>query len=213
MRAQYTDKHPDVIRLQREIQRLEQTESSPRPPARVRKSGQSRQVTALQAELEATILDLDRLRDDREEIVSELRRYQSRMEAIPQGEQKLLQLTRDYDNLQGSYDSLLAKRTEARLAENLERKRQSEQFTILEEAVPPTTAYSPDRRLILLVGIGLGGALGFFLSLWREQVDQSFREGAELLKAFPNVALLGVIHKIDLPKQSPTEALEEHKTA
>ena len=74
-------------------------------------------------------------------------------------------------------------------------------------------AFSPDRRMILLVGLGLGGALGFLLSLWRDQVDQSFRGEAEFVKAFPNVALLGVIHRIDMPKQRPTESLEEHKTA
>ena len=213
LRSQYTDKHPDVIRLQREIERLEQKEASRRQPAPAENPGESRQVSALQAELEAIVLDLERLREDRGRIVSELSRYQSQLEAIPQVEQRLLQLTRDYDNLQESYDSLLAKRTEARLAENLERKRQSEQFTILEKAVPPTVPFSPDRRLILLVGLGLGVGLGLLLSLWREQTDQTFGQEAELQKAFPNVAILGVVHRINLPRQSQIEALEEHKTA
>jgi uncharacterized protein involved in exopolysaccharide biosynthesis len=122
-------------------------------------------------------------------------------------------MTRDYDNLQASYQSLLSKRMEARLSENLERSRQSEQFTILEKAIPPTRAFWPDRRLLVLMGLGLGGAMGFLLALWREQMDQSFRGEVELHKAFPNVAVLGVVHRIDLPKQSPIEALEEHKTA
>lgn len=213
LRSQYTDRHPDVVRLQREIERLEQQEAAPRPPVRAQVPVENRQATALEAELEATRLDLERLRDDRGNIVSELRKYQSRLEEIPRVEQQLHQLTRDYDNLQDSYDSLLAKRTEARLAENLERKRQSEQFTILEKAVPPMAAFSPDRRMILLAGLGLGGALGFLLSLWRDQVDQSFRGEAEFVKAFPNVALLGVIHRIDKPRQRLTESLEEHKTA
>jgi len=213
LRSQYTEKHPDVIRLRREIERLEQSGPLPSELVPSAQLSENLRVSAHQAELDALNLDLDRLRDDRERIVSELRRYQGSLEAIPNVEQQLIQLTRDYDNLQSSYDSLLAKWTEARLAENLEQKRQSEQFTILERAIPPTRAFSPDRRLFLLMGVGLGGALGFLLSLWREQVDQSFRDEVELHKAFPNVTIWGVIHRIDLPLQSTIEALEEHKTA
>ena len=63
------------------------------------------------------------------------------------------------------------------------------------------------------MGLGIGGALGFLLALWREQVDQSFRDEAELHKAFPRVAVLGVIHRIDSEKQSPMQALKENRTA
>ncbi len=213
LRSQYTDKHPDVIRLQREIERLVQSEASPRTPVPLKGLVENRQFTALEAELDSVVLDLDRLREDQASIVSELRTYQSRLEAIPRVEQRLLQLTRDYDNLQASYDSLLAKRTEARLAENLEQKRQSEQFTILEKAVPPSAALTPNRKMILFLGVGLGGALGFLLSLWREQVDQSFADEAEIQKVFPGVTVLGVVHRINLQKQSPIEAKKEHKTA
>ncbi|MGB5160096.1 MAG: Wzz/FepE/Etk N-terminal domain-containing protein [Thermoanaerobaculia bacterium] len=213
LRSQYTERHPDVIRLSREIERLEREEPAQKEPVSSRRPAENRKLSALQAELDSLNLELDRLRADQERVVSDLRRYQANLESIPRVEQQLLQMTRDYDNLQASYQSLLAKRMEARLAENLERSRQSEQFTILEKAIPPTQAFWPDRRLLLLMGLGLGGAIGFLLALWREQMDQSFREEAELHKAFPNVAVLGVVHRIDLPKQSPIEALEEHKTA
>jgi uncharacterized protein involved in exopolysaccharide biosynthesis len=142
-----------------------------------------------------------------------LTRYQANLEAIPKVEQELLQLTRDYDHLQDSYDSLLTKRIEARLAENLEQKRQSEQFTILEKAIPPASPFQPNPLVVLLIGFGLGGGLGLAGAFLREQVDQTFRDVASLQEAFPRVPVLGVIHRIDPEKRVVTDAEEEKKTA
>lgn len=214
MRSQYTDRHPDVIRLQREIERLEEERASEAradlPSIVVPKD---RRLAALEAERDALDLELERLREDRADIVASLRRYQSNLESIPKVEQELLQRTRDYENLQNSYESLLAKGMEARLSENLERKRQSEQFTILEKAIPPSESFWPDRRMLMLAGLGLGGAIGLLLSLWREQVDQSYRTKAELHSAFPNIPILGVVHRIEVSNQASSELEAEHRTA
>jgi len=108
-------------------------------------------------------------------------------------EQELLSLSRDYDNIKKSYDELLTKRIEARLAENLEKSRQGEQFTILEKAVPPADPYAPNPLLFLAGGLVLGTLLGLGAALVREQTQSTYADAESLASAFPAVPILATI--------------------
>lgn len=199
--SRYTDRHPDVIRTREEIARLEQLESTIEearergdapavPPPAPRAAPVS---PALRAELEAVNLEIRSLRAERERILADISSYQARVEAIPGVEQQLLSLTRDYDNIKRSYESLLAKRIDARLAENLEKSRQGEQFTVLEKAVPPADPYAPKLLFFLAGGAALGGLLGLAAALLREQTDSTYSNAEELQQAFPGVPVLATI--------------------
>ena len=63
--------------------------------------------------------------------------YQQKVEAVPKRESELVELTRDYDILKKTYDSLLTKREDSKLAANLERRQIGEQFRILDPASLP----------------------------------------------------------------------------
>lgn len=191
LRGRYTERHPDVIRVEQELAALE-AEEARRGPAEAAAPTMI-EDPRLRIELQTVELELANLRDDRSRILADIETYQRRLERIPQVESELLGLTRDYENVQRSYNSLQAKKIDARLAENLERQQQSEQFIILEPAVAPSEPYSPDWRLTVLMGIGAGCALGLALALLRHQVDQSFLDAAALQTAFPGVAVLAEI--------------------
>ena len=102
-------------------------------------------------------------------------------------------MTRDYDNIKKSYDELLTKRIDARLAENLEKSRQMGQFTILERAVPPTDPYAPNPLLFLAGGLAFGALLGLTAATLREQTDATYVDGEALQAAFPGVPVLATI--------------------
>lgn len=196
--SRYTDRHPDVIRTREEIARLEHLESttietSAAPPLPAPAPRVAPVSPALRAELDAVNLEISSLRAERERILADISSYQARVEAIPGVEQQLLSLTRDYDNIKRSYESLLAKRIEARLAENLEKSRQGEQFTILEKAVPPSEPYAPKLLIFLAGGLGLGTLLGLALALLREQTDSTYGDAESLQQAFPGVPVLATI--------------------
>ncbi|HEX2224293.1 MAG TPA: Wzz/FepE/Etk N-terminal domain-containing protein [Thermoanaerobaculia bacterium] len=203
LRSRYTDRHPDVIRAQAELERVEELErqaereeqqrievadASPRPPARRR-----RVDPMLQTQLDATELEIRSLHAERERIQASMAGLEGRLNNIPRVEQELLSLTRDYDNIRRSYDNLLAKRTEARLAENLEKSRQSEQFTVLEKAVPPSAPHGPNLILLLAMGLAGGGLIGVVAALLREQTDTTYTDADELQKDFPGVPVLATI--------------------
>lgn len=212
LRSRFTDRHPDVVRLQREIAELEsraaetaEVEELPLPFA-----------TELHTPAEIQTLNREflRLEAERDEILGEIGRFEGRLGRTSRVEQELLKLTRDYDNLRESYDNLLAKRLEARLAENLERSQQSEQFRILERAVPPVRPYFPKKPLLLGGGLLIGLALGLGCAFLREQVDQTYGDPLSLQSAFPGVPVLTAIPLIRPELDGSSDApSRERKTA
>jgi hypothetical protein len=72
----------------------------------------------------------------------------------------MIELNRDYTTLQNIYRNLLSKREESRIAADLERGQISEQFKVLDPAQVPETPSSPDLRLLTILGVLVGLALG-----------------------------------------------------
>jgi polysaccharide chain length determinant protein (PEP-CTERM system associated) len=195
--AQYTDRHPDVIRKREEVAYLEKQErekkSAPPPIVEEPVRAAPKVDPVLRSELEGVDLEIRTLQSERERILTQIAGLQGRLENVPRIEQQLLGLTRDYDNIKKSYDSLLEKRINARLAENLEKSQQGEQFTILEKAIPPDLPSGPNKLLIWLAGLAGGSVMGIALALLREQTDHTYADPESLQAAFPGVPILATI--------------------
>jgi protein tyrosine kinase modulator len=199
LRSRYTEQHPDVIRTQAEIEQLEKLERrKPAPSAAAAAPADdddepARVDPTLKSELASVDLEIRSLKSERERILGDISRVQARLENVPRVEQELLSLTRDYDNIKNSYESLLDKRLNARLYENLEKSQQGERFTIIERALPPTAPYSPNKLLTLAAGLLVGGILGLLAVLLRERTDPTYADAATLQQAFPGLPLLATI--------------------
>jgi polysaccharide chain length determinant protein (PEP-CTERM system associated) len=194
LRSQYTERHPDVARVKRELAELEARAAERTVPEEI-----TRPVVvnpSLASEIATVKREQGRLEVERERILADIGQIEQRLQRTPRVGQELLILTRDYDNLQESYRGLLSKRLEARLSQNLERDQQSEQFRILERAVPPESPYYPNSWYCLGVGLLVGLALGVGTALLREQVDQTFGDPRSLQVAFPGVVVLPSIPTI-----------------
>ena len=105
-------------------------------------------------------------------------------------------LTRDYQNTNETYHSLLRKNQEAQQAENLERRQKGEQFKVIDPARIPEKPFSPNIPRNLLFGVLLGMGLGFGIAFFREQLDRSFKD-AEDLETTLGFRVLANIPKID----------------
>lgn len=208
LRARYTDRHPDVIRTEAEIEQLEKLEREKPHRAETAETAETAGAAAddgggeeaaprvdptLKAGLASVEMEIRSLKNERERILADTSRVQSRLESVPRVEQELLSLTRDYDNIKSSYESLLDKRLNARLYENLEKSQQGERFTMLERALPPATPYSPNKLLTLAAGLILGGLLGLLTVLLRERTDPTYPDAESLQAAFPGLPVLATI--------------------
>jgi polysaccharide chain length determinant protein (PEP-CTERM system associated) len=194
----YTPEYPDVARLQATIAELEKTAAETRPSpgpskaARPAVPAASPRLQTAQAELRR----LDQRIAEKEALQQRLRdgiaTYQARIEAVPGRESEWTALTRDYQTIQQSYTSLLAKKEESRLAANLERQRISEQFRVISPAVTPSRPSSPNRPGIVLIGILLGLACGLGVPVLLELTDSTLRGEKEVLATLrlPVIAMI-----------------------
>lgn len=183
--------HPDVRAMQRTIRDLEAKVAleGPKTPDAPRE----RPLTAAErlrqqrlGELKAQIDEIDRQLGQKQEQDHKLRAviadYQSKLEAVPKRESDLVELTRDYTTLQASYQSLLAKREESKIAANLERRNIGEQFKVLDPARVPERPFSPNRLAIDLGGAFVGLAFGFLVTAFLEYRDSSFKTEDEVMR-------------------------------
>jgi polysaccharide chain length determinant protein (PEP-CTERM system associated) len=203
LRLRYTDRHPDVVRLQQEIDRLrsaavEQSATASQPQVEDGAEQTTSPDPVVQAQLQAARVEMDKLREERERTIEEISLYEQRLDQTARIEVELLAMTRDYDNLQKAYNTLLSKKTEAALAENMEKGRQGEQFTILERAHPPSEPYGPNLLLYLGVGIVVGGLVGVGLVVIKEETDQRFNDADALGRAFPALPILASVPTISV---------------
>jgi polysaccharide chain length determinant protein (PEP-CTERM system associated) len=193
--SKYKETHPDVVDLKKKIADLGLKVKELMERAGQARGGgigeQSLPVPALDPETQrllaqyneqynAAVMEAKRLRQEEKELKEQIVLYQRRIEDTPRREQELIFLTRDYDLLKTNYQSLLDKKMQAQMAQNLERKQQGEQFKILDPARIPEKPTKPDRDKILLVGASLGLALGLGLTWFRESMDQSFHTVSDL---------------------------------
>ena len=190
--SKYKETHPDIIDLKKKIADLEPkikelmrktqeggTSEQTLPPPTLDPETQ-RQLAQYNEQYHAAVLEAKRLREEEKELKQQVAYYQRRIEETPRREQELILLTRDYDLLKTNYQSLMDKKIQAQMAENLERKQQGEQFKILDPARLPEKPIKPDRDKILLIGAFIGLAMGLGLAWFRESVDQSFHTVSEV---------------------------------
>jgi len=194
--SKYKDTHPDVIDLKKKIANLElkvkrlfERQEAGRTGTGTNDESFSgftldpnttRLIAQHTEQYNSGVLEAKRLKEEAKHLKEQIGIYQRRIEETPKREQEIALLTRDYDLLKVNYQSLMEKKIQAQMAENLERKQQGEQFKILDPARIPEKPIRPDRDKMLLMGGLIGMAVGLGLVWFRESMDQSFHAVSDL---------------------------------
>jgi uncharacterized protein involved in exopolysaccharide biosynthesis len=200
----YSADHPDVVKLKGLIAALESStaEAAATGAPKARKPENPAYLT-LQAQLEGLETETRALKKHREELRARISLLESRLERTPQVEKDYLDLSRDRENTMVRYREIRAKLMEAQVAQDLERDRKSERFSLIDPPQFPEKPRSPNRPAILLIGllISLGGGLGAIALL--EALDSSIRSPRELSCTLA-APLLSVIPYIATPLDQQT---------
>lgn len=190
----YSDKHPDVVRVKKEIETLQaesrdKVSSKPAatsaPTANPLKQVLQSQITDIDAEIQS-------LRSQRDNIRGQIGALQARVDATPIRAIELSKISRGYEITLRKYQDLLAKSLESELSENMEKKQKGEQFQILDPANFPLKPIRPNRPLIILIGFLGGLAAGFGLAFLWDNLDTSFKRSDEVT-SYVNVPLLATM--------------------
>lgn len=175
----WTEDHPDVIALKRQVAALKGQGGSatsgggtPNPAYLSIRSMQAERAATVQAlqsrkaQLQADLAAMAALRTDDPEVAAEGDR-----------------LDRDYDVLKKQYDKLLSDREEVRLRGDVQSETKGASFRVVDPPSVPGSPASPNRPLLLLgvliVGVGAGVGAAFAMG----QVHPSFPTATRLSKA------------------------------
>jgi len=184
LRSRFSDKYPDVVRVNTEIAALERH--------REETDGASVGESAPRAQKPEGELEV--LKKEEKRLQEAIATYQRRVDNVPKREQDLQKLTRDYAAIKELYASLSKRYEEAQLAETLERQKGG-QFRILDPAIPPNEPVGPNRIRLILMGLILCLTIAAGAVVLAEQMDTSFHRVDEFW-VFTNLPVLASVPRI-----------------
>lgn len=114
------------------------------------------------------------------EIRRQIQQFEKRVETTPASEQRFVDLRRDYDISLANYQTLLEKKMNAKLAENLEKRQKGERFKVINSANLPEKPFRPNKPAIVFAGAAAGIGLGVGIILFMEFFNPTFRTRDEL---------------------------------
>jgi polysaccharide chain length determinant protein (PEP-CTERM system associated) len=199
--SRYTDDYPDVLTVKRKIKELRKkiaetpatpTSTASTPLATTPKATDSLGVQQLRAQLRAMDQGIAQKKRDQAAVQAQLHLYQERVASSPEVEEEYKSITRDNQTAQTFYDDLLNKIQTAKMATDLEKRQQGEQFRVMDEPNLPESPSSPKRPVYVAGGLAAGLFLGLLIVGTLEYLDTAVRTERDIW-AFTKLPTLGVI--------------------
>ncbi|NLD37649.1 MAG: hypothetical protein GX654_12350 [Desulfatiglans sp.] len=194
LQSRYTENHPDIINLKKQVESLEsQLESLSVSIDQDESPDESvRTDYALRNQLNDIQMEISGYKDEIAKITSRIKYYEEKIEETPKREQELISLNRDYNNLNELFNSIMDRKLEAEMSVSLERKQQGEQFRVVDTAQVPQKPVKPDAKKLLIMIICLGLGIGCGIAYLVEMLDSSYRspDDAEKELGFPVLVCL-----------------------
>ena len=193
----YTDDYPDVVAVRRKIKDLrKQMAAAPPPsapaPVSTPNRGDSVAVQQLRAQLRGLEQGITQKKHDQSMIQGQIRMYQDRISSSPLVQEEYKSLTRDYTTAQSFYDDLLKKMNDSKMATDLEKRQEGEQFRVMDEPNLPDGPSFPKRGVFAGAGLAAGLCLGLMIVALIEYKDTSLRSERDIW-AFTKLPTLSVI--------------------
>ncbi len=227
--SRFTSKHPDVIRLSKEVADLEQqlaesniaagntasdigtaqsnsgtgtgSETGTGLKASQAELNAEAEIAQARYELEIIGKTIVRKEKEREDIRNNITLYQNRLNLAPALEQQLLGLMREHDAQQKQAETLRTRKFNAQIAANAVSAQKNDIYRILDEASLPERPVFPTRLHIILMGIGISLIAGYGAALGREVLEPSLSSEDEVTAAFKIPVLASIPEISRIPKR------------
>ena len=205
MKGRYGPKHPDVIRLTKEISALEKIIKKKRSDSRrIRAVSQEAPDNPMYINLKTQIATIDTTIDnlisDKQKIEEDLDDYRQRIENAPLVEKEYNELTRDYAGIKAKYNEIMKNLMTANVSRGMEEGQYGQRFQIKNYAFIPQKPYKPNRIAIILLGFVLAAGFGFGLAALQEFFDHSIKNEKDLA-ALVGMPVLTVISKVETKQE------------
>jgi polysaccharide biosynthesis transport protein len=149
-------------------------------------------IGKLRQDLTAELVRLETIRkgqqQESEKLTAKLQSYQKEVATLPKLEQQQNELERQLNAAQLSYNDLLKKLQETKVAAN----QAQGNARIISKAMVPDKPSAPRKPLYIAIGLTLGSILAFLTMYVLEMLNKSLRTVEEIRQQF-NLPILGVI--------------------
>lgn len=194
----YTSEHPDVQRATREVERLKVAvaeDANASTEETNHRHADNPVYIQVKGQLDSLLVERDNAVKKRDELQGKFDEYEKRLAKAPEVERQFREMARALESAQLKYQEILAKQTEAQVAQNLETERKGEKFTLIEPPQPPEKPISPNRTMIIALGMLLAIGAGAGAVMARESFDGSVRGPSDirLLLQVPALASIPII--------------------
>lgn len=200
LRLKYTDQHPDVIETRTALEQLqrerdEQEKSGLNASDNQAQNPMYQQIKLALGEVEANIAAL-RVRYN--EYKDRMERLKTQIEVLPQVEAELTALNRDYEINKNNYDTLITRKSSAKISEQAEQTGEDVKLKVIDPPRVPATPVAPNRLVLSAVVIFMAYALGMGLAFLLSQVKPAFYTQKMLRQAI-DMPILGSVSMMSLP--------------
>ena len=216
LRELYKESYPDVQRVKGNLENLKRqkadlvkreeeaakAEGSAVPtakPAAVKPVVQTRDMQGMQSTLrqmeslvQAKVTEVQDYTSELVRLNAQVRDFQTRIGSTPMADQEFLSLSRDYESAKLEYQQMLAKQSDAKRGQEVERRNQGETLELLNDASLPNEPTEPKRGSIIGAGAALGLILGVVLVGVREMKDTTLKNLKDV-RAYTQLTVIGSI--------------------
>jgi len=213
--SHYTDRHPDVKKLKDEIAKNEARRSqllaalknktaeggSDETGSTATDATQVTMLAPIESQLQSNQLEIANREHSIASLKAKVEDYQARLNQEPIREQQLADLTRGYDQTKATYDDLLKKKNESKMATSMELLQQGERFRVVDPPSLPQRPESPNRVKLCGVGLGMGLALGLAVIGAFEMFDDRLYTAKDIKKILP-MEVIGEIPTVQTSSDS-----------
>lgn len=194
----YSDQNPRVKILRSRIERLQEQIVDIAASQTETEDDVSLEETARLSALDLSLTELatreEALQQEIETTTSELAQLEESVSRTPANRIALAAMERELENVQRLYTVATQNLADARMGERIELSSRGERVTVLEPASVPTSPSSPNRPVIVAMGVMMGGGLSLGLFVLLEILNSVIRRPTDIVSA------LGITPLATLPR-------------
>jgi polysaccharide biosynthesis transport protein len=210
LQSSLSEKHPDIIRVRKEIEGLEKTLSmtqkatASQDKASTRENYWSKKFKDIKAQggtynpayvqlvtqLDEINAQLQSLSTQKGKLKDEMDKYQQRIDSSPLIEKEYNGLIRDLDSAKARYNELVNQALQADSSAAMEKREIGGKFIISEPPIFPFEPVRPNRLLIVGASLVLGIVLGFLMIFSWEFLNLKVRSVQDLTQISSSPVLL-----------------------
>jgi len=194
MRQRYSEDHPDVKRVVKNIATL-QARIASGEKVDTSDSQASPMVAQLRVQVHALDTQIAALQSRTAELRARRTQLDSHMASTPEVERDYQAITRDLGTAHAQYDQLMNRRMEADVKSASINSGESDKFSLIKRPLLPKEPALPPRLAIGLLGLIAAIIVGLMAAVLAEGIDSSVR-GSRDIRAALNETPLGVIPRI-----------------